>query len=367
MSLQENNSNNQLDNSSLFFLTAILELSTGAIHLPKLFAESVQNESWIVLTASACLIQLFIFLGLSTVRRMSCKNWYELVEYYLGRIGGIIFALLFCVCSLLISGITLRDYTYTLQQFVFPRTSTLVLASLVLLPVIMLLSGGISLISRFVILVFMITVTILIPLFLPLPAIKPEQFLPIRVLSGNTYLQALFHAMQSYIGIVVLFFVYPYASPRSGLYLKITYGHWFACFILITLNFTIVGITGYEFAQHIFYPSLHAARVSQFAFTQRFEFIIVTLWSLVIIVMISSFLWLIQLALPMMNLKKKQSFAWLLVVLTLCIVMVLPSEYIKFQTWYEHIIAGGTVFILLAILLFWLLSRFKKTEEMDRS
>ncbi|MFC4778749.1 GerAB/ArcD/ProY family transporter [Paenibacillus sp. GCM10023252] len=354
----------QIELSSLFFIVLCFQFGYGFFQVPGHLAELTGNQGWLVSFAASVLIQLLLYAGVTAMKKSGHSDWYTMAGRYFGSVGGKLAAALYILFFYCLGIIILRTYVGALQDYLFPRTSTLFLSLLTLLPVYLLLVGGLSLLSRFAILTVLSTLWVLIPLYYPYRLLEPTLLLPMTVQSVGSYGQALMSACSTAFGISLIFFIYPSVLSHKGVLLRVSYAHWLSTFINMLVNLIVAGTMGYEFAELNTYPYLTLYRVSQFAFIESTELIIVAEWSLIISIVIGGFIWVIQQGIRHMvpTMTRTRTMRIPLLFLTLLGVLLLPEESANLVPYVRITELAGIILISSSIALFWLMTKFTSKE-----
>jgi spore germination protein AB len=156
-------------------------------------------------------------------------------------------------------------------------------ATLVLLLVtIYAVSGGFRVIAGVCFLSFIMTIWLTFVLYQPLDSIKFTRILPILSTSPSEIMKGVFKSSYTMLGFETLFFIFPFIKEKKKILLYSQLAVWFTTLLVVMATvITILFFSPKELERQI-WPIVSMISTVHFPFIERFEFIAVSLWILVI-------------------------------------------------------------------------------------
>jgi spore germination protein (amino acid permease) len=283
-------SSNQVNGFMLFFIIHSSQVGIGILTFQKALVEKAGYDSWIGILAG----------GLMTHFSLFCIYWMlkdkqhdiEAIHRFIyGKWIGKFFTLFF-IAQYVWSALTiLRVYIRVLEVWMFPGIPTWFPTLLILLLIYYAVSGGFRVIVGLCFFEVMMSLWIVVTLFFPL---KYANFGNLSLIPTHSFSE-IWAATQimafSYIGFETVLVYYPFIKDgqRSRVYAYL--GN--AVTVLLYLFVTLICFVFFSEEQltRTIWPYLTVAKVISFSMIQRVEFVIISLWVLVVIPNLILYLW----------------------------------------------------------------------------
>jgi spore germination protein (amino acid permease) len=279
-----------IDPVYLFFLVNTMQVGVGILRAPRVMAEDVGREGWIVAILAALLVQFVMVCIFYVLRKYQSLSLLEVGHILFGKTLNSFLSILIGVYYFLLGVLLLRDFIGILQDFIFTASSPVFLYLLFLYPCYLILRGGISLLTRFSVVVLLSTVWLMIFLIYPYLNFQWEFMLPLFQHEIKDYAKATKDIMLDYFGFEIVFFFYPLIAPKKKALLYASLGHWFTTLVYFLIIVGATGMYGSDMLKHQSYPTMDMFRLVQLPFIERVEIIGLSTWSMLILLSVTGFI-----------------------------------------------------------------------------
>ena len=189
-------------------------IGSGVYVLPGLLAKGAGHDGWL-LTLLITLIPIIYTLLICTFLKRSERSFADAMKDMMGKAGWIVRALyalmltLFCI-------VALKTMSELIGTNMLPRTPNIIIEAVMMLCVLYAASKGMKVIGRINIVLFVCFICLAAAFILSIDKADFRNVLPISDLSGwNDPVYAIFAAMSFFIGLEVLYTLYPSVKNKD--------------------------------------------------------------------------------------------------------------------------------------------------------
>ncbi|MFC4323565.1 GerAB/ArcD/ProY family transporter [Litchfieldia salsa] len=311
----------------VFFIISTNQIGVGVLGFQRIISKSAGNDSWIAIILAGIGVHIILFL----MYRMLEESEGDIVSIHQRALGkwignsmSVIFLLLVASESLVV----IRTYLEVIQVWMFPEINVWIFTLFLLLLVTYIIFGGFRTITG------ICFFSIILPAYLFFTVVFPLEFshfrnlLPILDHSVLELAKATKDMSLSVIGFEVLFIIYPFIKnpekSKKWAHLGVMY---------TTFVYLVFGLTALVFFSHAqldkqIWATLSMWKIVELPIVERFEYVGIASWLLVIIPNVCLSLWgSSRLIKRLFNLKQKVSLWFLsLIVLIACGLLTNRSE-----------------------------------------
>lgn len=300
----------------LFFIISSLQLGVGVIQLPRLLFEHARQDAWISMLFVLSYLLFLVFVMLKILRQYESADIFgiqiDVFGKFFGKMMGWVYILYFA--STMVS--VIATYAEIVRVFIFP-IHRFIIASLLLIIVFYTVLSGFRVIVGTCFIFFFIFNLLSILLIEPIQQMDPSNFLPLFQAGPMDIIKGAEEASFTFFGIEILLLIYPFLhnKQKAGLpsYLGI-------CFtFLITFVIIIVSIGFFSAEQLLIreWPLLSLFKMQTFAVIERFDFIIVAEFMMLVIPTLIFFMWGITFGLKRMHKIRQKTSLCIFTILSL--------------------------------------------------
>jgi spore germination protein AB len=265
-----------------FFIIHTSQIGMGILGVPRILFHEAKQDAWISVLVSGLFISVIMWMIISILAKYENCNLYEIHENVFGRfIGSIIntFMVIYFMAALYSIIIAYVELSLTWgYEGVDEWVGVLVL----LLVTIYAVSGGFRVIAGTCFLSFLMTIWLVFVFYQPIESINFMRILPVMSATPAQIMKGAFKTSFTMLGFETLFFIFPFIKEKKELLFFSQLAIWFTTlFVFLTTVISILFFSPKELEKHI-WPVVSMISTVHFPFLERFEFIAVPLWILVI-------------------------------------------------------------------------------------
>ncbi|MGA4720789.1 GerAB/ArcD/ProY family transporter [Fictibacillus nanhaiensis] len=274
----------------VFFLVHSEQVGVGVLGYQRIIAKYAGYDSWISVIIAAVFVHILIWM----IYYVLDNGDGDIVTTHKTLFGGFLgnlFNLFLLLYFLLWSITVLRTYIEVIQVWMFPTLSTWKIAAVFLLLTYYVVSSGFRSVAGICFLGVVIPLGLIVLLVYPLEFTHFSNLLPVFDESIKDYMSATKNMMLSYLGFETLLVFYPFIknAKRSQKFAHHANLFTFMMYLLVTL-FSFAFFSEEQLSRNI-WATLSMVKIVQVSFVERFDFVFVSMWCLVILPNIALAIW----------------------------------------------------------------------------
>jgi spore germination protein (amino acid permease) len=311
----------------LIFIIHGVQTGVGLVGLPRIVFLAAKHDAWIAVFLGGITSSIVLAAMVIMLRKYDSADLYGIqVDVYgkwLGNAMNIIYMLYMTLCYFII----LMNYIEIVQVWIFPDLRTWQISLVLMLLSIYAVNGGIRVIVGVAFLSVLGTAWLVFILFAPAHYSDPKHLFPIMNVDFIHIIRGIYRTALSILGFELLMFIYPYVKDKKKVFLFSQIGNLYTT-IVFTLT-TLVSITFFaenSLARTI-WPVLSMFKIVRLPNLERFEFIAVSFWMLIILPNMCFYLWATSKGFSrVMNWKQRKGI-WVIAVLVWGGTFFIKSRY----------------------------------------
>lgn len=348
----------------VFFLIHSVQVGVGVLGFQRTIIESAGNDAWMAVIAAAIPITIIIWIMYLLLN----KHQTDLVQIHkdlFGKwIGGFL-SLFWVMYWILVGVIVLRSYIEIVQVWVFPLINMFMFSLILLILVLYCVTGGFRIVAGISFLGVVIPFYIFITFIFPIEYIHLRNLLPVWNHSVKDLTVATKDMMFSYLGFSVLLMFYPHIKHPEKSQKWAHFGNLFTAGIYLFIIIITIGFySENQVSKHI-WATLSIWKIIELPFVERFEYIGITSWVLIILPNLCLSVWASTKGVEkMFHIKPRKAVAVILLIILFATVSIESKENVEMINKYMSMIGVGLVFIYVPILtlLSFLLSKMRREK-----
>lgn len=290
----------------VFFIVHTNQTGVGIAGVQRIIFMESKQDAWISIIIS--------YLGMALVVTSMCYILHSFKDLDLFQIHNIIFGkiigsiLNLVIITYITAGLLsiLLNYTEIVQAWVFPDLETWAIISLLLLLSIYGVFGGIKTIVGVSFLGFLLTIWLVLMLMVPVRYMDWTNFFPVLEATPKELFKGALKTSFTVLGLEMLYFTYPYIRNKERVQLYAQLGVFFTFLLLFAVTFVAIGYYSGEQLEKTIWATLSMFKIVQFPNLERFEFLAVSLWLVIILPNTLFMLWAASKGLKrIFNIKQK--------------------------------------------------------------
>ncbi|MGX1981645.1 spore germination protein (amino acid permease) [Thermolongibacillus altinsuensis] len=276
----------------VMFLVHTSQIGLGIIGVQRVIFVEAKQDAWIAVIISGLLVHLIIWIICKTLQATEHDDIFSLHTFVYGKTIGAVMNLLFIAYLLLAYTSIALGYVEMVLTWMYPDfpLSGGVLI-LIVLTIYALYGGGIRLAAGVSFITFFLTIWIVVLMFAPLKYAEWIHLLPILEATPSQMARGVFKTTYTMLGFEILYVVYPFIKEKEKVLKFAQIGVFFTTFLITAATvFAIVFFSPKQLEVTI-WASLSMFTIVKFSFIERFEYVLIPLWLLVIFPNLVLFMW----------------------------------------------------------------------------
>jgi spore germination protein (amino acid permease) len=340
----------------MFYLVHSSQTGVGLLSFQSDISKESGYDAWIGLLIAGLILHIILFITFKLLEHSSDGDLISLHRDYFGKLVGNTLTILFCIHFLLFLTTVFWSYIEILQVWAFETIHawefTLVLSIIVFYIVI----GGFRVITG---ITFFSTIIPIILVFILIYTLKFSHFsnlLPVLSHDAIDILKSAKASTFSFLGFEALLIYFPFIRNRDK-------GKKWAYIGLLftTVSYTILAIITFSFfsegqLKHLLKPTLVLTKIVEIPFIERFEYIFIFSWFLVVLPPICISLWSVTRVLKStLKIKPSYSLISIIILLNLSTIIIMDKSSIDILSKISSEIGFYIILVYLPVLYIYVL------------
>ncbi|QGM30564.1 GerAB/ArcD/ProY family transporter [Bacillus sp. N3536] len=318
--------NEMLNAFLLFFVIHSAQIGVGVQGFQRVVYQDAKHDAWISVIIAGLATHIVVFFMIKTLELYGSNDLYGIHQDVYGKsIGNLLNATYLIYCSFAFFSI-LRNYIEVIQTWIFPGLGTWFISSTLLLIVIYAFTGGLRVIVGVSFFSVILSLWLLPILTIPLEYSTAANLLPILETKISSILKGAHSMTFTIIGFEILYSIYPYIKEKE----KVKKHAHLALLAttLVYLSIMLVSITYYSEGKLLktVWATLTLFSFISFPFVERFEYVAVCYWMLIIIPNLCFYVWAAYRATTRIVKISGSKFVWLFSFVALIGTLVVQSR-----------------------------------------
>ena len=267
----------------VFFIVHTNQTGVGIAGVQRIIFMESKQDAWISIIISYFGMVLVVSAMCYILHSFKDMDLFQIHNELFGKLIGT--ALNLVIIIYIIGGLLaiLLNYTEIVQAWIFPDLETWIIITLLLLLSIYGVFGGIKTIVGVSFLAFFLTIWLVFMLMVPVRYMDWTNFLPVLEATPKELMNGALKTSFTVLGLEMLYFTYPYIRNKEKVQLYAQLGVFFTFLLLFAVTFVAIGYYSGEQLEKTIWATLSMFKIVQFPNLERFEFLAVSLWLVIIL------------------------------------------------------------------------------------
>ncbi|KFM98518.1 spore gernimation protein GerB [Bacillus clarus] len=279
--MTEQNKTNTVSPYFTFLLLHALQIGVGVLGYQRVIIKNAGYDAWISLIVAGIATHIVLFCMLKMLEKDN--DLMNIHTTCFGKWLGSFFSVCFTVYLLLFCLTVLRTYIEVIQVWVFPTIKVWKLTLLFLLVTYYVIKGGFRSVTGICFLGILLPIFVLFFLVFPMKYAHFRNILPILTHSPVEIINSTKASALEFLGFEAILIFYPFLEKGKSLK---KWAHGGIAFT--TILYVILAIVSFMYyseglLSHTIWPTLTMLKIIKIPFIQRFEYIILFIWFLIIL------------------------------------------------------------------------------------
>lgn len=267
----------------LFFIISFIQLGVGFMGAPRLIYLEVQQDAWLSIIIALLFILLVVFSMFRILDQYDNADilsiQVDIFGKWIGKLFGTIYIVYFAVA--LISVFIL--YIEVVQIYIFPEISNLVLGLLLTSLIIYSVLGGIRVMVGVSFIFFFLSIWVLFLLIDPALQMDITHFRPMFQASFTELMQGAYATSYTFMGFEILFLLYPFIQNKEKAKKPVYIAILFSAAVVLVTTVISIGFFSSQQMETREWAVLNLFKMQSIPFLERFDYIVVTEWMMVVL------------------------------------------------------------------------------------
>lgn len=275
----------------IMFVVHGAQTGVGIAGLPRVIFLEAGHDSWISILLAGILVTIAASIIVLLLKNYESADLYGIHKDLFGKWIGSFFSLIYMGFMLVVAYLIIMNYTEMVQAWIFPQMPTWLLSALLIFLGVYAVLGGVRIIVGVSFMSFILTAWLIFIIYAPLKYMDYTHFFPIWDHSLKELGMGTYKTSFSVIGFELLLLLYPYVKDKKNVLKYSLYGIAYTTFIYLVVTFVSVGFFSEMTLKKTIWPVLSMFKIVRIPNLERFEFIAVSYWMLVILPNICLYFW----------------------------------------------------------------------------
>ncbi|MMZ54179.1 Spore germination protein B2 [compost metagenome] len=269
------------------------QVGTNILRLPADLAGVASTDGWIAIIGGWIITLIASLCMVGVMAKHPGATIYDVLTRYLGKWVGRTWILVWMASALFIAVVICYRVVGLIKIFILSNTSHFLLALIFLIPVYMVLRGGIRILARYSQFIFFFTLWLPILLILPLKDAEWIYMLPVLKEGWLPILHAVPLTIISFVGFEMAWILYPYLKNKQAAAKGIIIANGITLLVYLQITLSCFLYFSPDEIPEFLWPALALVKPIQFPFLERFEIVFMSFYILIFSALILPFLFIV--------------------------------------------------------------------------
>lgn len=277
----------------LFFIITNTQVGVGIFTFQRTVYEASRRDAWISVIVAGVVTHLIMWLIVRMLQKYKSADLFGIHYDLYGKWIGMVFNLLYIVYYFFVTFAVMRNYCSVVQAWIFPDLPTWVLILLISCLAIYAAYGGIRVIVGICLFSFIVTLLTILLFHSSIQHSIWTQLLPVLDSSTGDILNGAVRMGFSLAGFEIIAVIYPFILNKNRVMLHSQLAVLFSNILYLFIMVISIGYFAPDQLLRSLWPSLNMLKIVEYPYLERLEFIVISVWMLVILSGILLNTWLI--------------------------------------------------------------------------
>ncbi|RWZ55292.1 spore gernimation protein [Halobacillus fulvus] len=292
----------------LFFIVHTIQIGAGLMGVPRILFLDAQADAWISVAIAGVYLHFIAWIMIKILRGYENADILGIQTDLFGKFVGKTLGIFYLLYIFLILLSVIKNYIEVVQVFIFPEIPIWLMSLFLLSLMVYSVTGGFRVVVGTSFLFFLLTIWLVLTISKPITYMDWGHFTPILQTSWTDILKGAQRTAYTVLGMEILFFVYPYIKNKKNIALPVHLGLAMTTFLVMLVTVVSIGYFSPDHLRETVWATLSLFKIISFPVIERFDFIAVALWMMVVLPNIVLLCWMLVHSLKrLFHLKEKHS------------------------------------------------------------
>ncbi|EJL25311.1 GerAB/ArcD/ProY family transporter [Brevibacillus sp. BC25] len=277
------NSHMAISVSLALFMVHSNQVGIGIAGVQRFIYDRVQQDAWISVIIAGIMTHIAAWFMLKILAKYKDMDLYDIHQTVFGKWPARVLNFIFIVYIMGSALTILRGYIEIIQSWMFPEVPSWILNASLLCLAIYGVTGGIRVLAGISFFSVGLTVWQLLLLFYPMQYADFHLLQPVFHHDLVELMDGAKKMSFSIIGFEIILFIYPFVKEKELLPRYVHGGLFMTTFLYVAVMLVTLLYFQGEQLQHLIWATLMMMKIVEFPFLERFEFVSISLWMLIML------------------------------------------------------------------------------------
>ena len=275
----------------MMFVLHTAQTGVGIAGLPRIIFMEAKKDAWISVILAGILVSIVLFLMIKILETYESADLYGIHMDLYGNWVSKVFNILYIGFYLSVTYVILMNYIEMVQAWIFPKMPTWLLMGLLLFLLVYGVMGGIRVVVGIAFLGLILAFWLLFMIYTPIKFMDFNHLQPVLTSSPKELLMGVYKSSFTIIGFDLVLFLYPYVKEKKKVLKYALIGTGYSTFLFTLVTVVCIGFFSEDALLKTIWPVLSMFKILRIPNLERFEFIAVSFWMMVILPNICLYFW----------------------------------------------------------------------------
>ncbi|MGG3470155.1 GerAB/ArcD/ProY family transporter [Neobacillus pocheonensis] len=275
----------------LMFFIHKVQTGIGIVGLPRIVYLESKHDAWISVFLAGVFTSIVIFVMFLMLKQYDSADLYgiqvDVFGKWIGNLLNIAYMVYLSACFFTI----FMNYIEIVQVWIFPNLPAWQLSLVLIALAVYAVQGGVRIVVGFAFLGVIGTVWLGTILVVPMKYADTTHIFPIFNVDIKHLVKGIYRSSLSMMGFELLMFFYPFVKDRKNMLLYAQIGNLYTTFLFTVVTLVSIMFFAEDSLARTIWPVLSMFKIVRLPNLERFEFIAVSFWMLIILPNMGAYLW----------------------------------------------------------------------------
>lgn len=303
---------NMVNTFLLIFVVHSMQLGVGIQGFQRVIYLEAKHDAWISVLLGGVASAAVGFVMVRILTAYGNSDLYGIQYDVFGKWLGNLINFVYILFSLGAFHVIVRNYIEVIQAWVFPELPNWLLAFTLLYLVYYGLNGGLRTIVGVSFFSVILSLWLVLLLAYPFQFTNWDYLFPMFESSVTDIVKGARQMTFTIIGFEIIFVIYPFLKEKDKVQKHMQFGLWFTTLLYLMLMVVSLAYFSGGQLERTIWGTLSLFKIVRFPFIERFEYVAITFWVLLILPNLMFYLWSGSRGLARIFNKKEKKFNWML-------------------------------------------------------
>ncbi|MCA1062910.1 GerAB/ArcD/ProY family transporter [Rossellomorea sp. AcN35-11] len=275
----------------VMFVLHSAQTGVGIAGLPRVVFVEANRDAWISIIIAGVVVSIVVTIMVKMLETYNSADLYGIHMDLYGKWVSKAFNILYIGYYLCVTYVILMNYIEMVQAWIFPKMPTWLLMGLLIFLMVYGVLGGVRVVVGVAFLGVIFSFWLLFMFYTPVKNIDITHLLPVWTSSYKEIMMGVYKSSFTLVGFELLLFIYPYIKEKEKVLKYSLIGVGYSTLLFTFVTVISIGFFSEDALEKTIWPVLSMFKIVRIPNLERFEFIAVSFWMLVILPNICLYFW----------------------------------------------------------------------------